>query len=60
MDCEIVDDIQRPSSSSTKKRVPPTPRNRRRAYIQNVDGDGNCLPEIFPTGTTGNFSGSHR
>lgn len=44
MDCEFVEEIPKPSTSTrTKKRVPATPRNRRRAYIQDVDGDGNCF-----------------
>ena len=44
MDYEIVEEIPKPSTSaSTKKRVPPTHRNRRRAYIRDVRGDGNCF-----------------
>ena len=45
MDCEFVDEIPKPSTSSTttKKHVPPTPQNRRRAFIKDVRGDGNCF-----------------
>ena len=40
----ITAEIRKPSSAKAKgKQLPSTPRNRRRAYIQNVDGDGNCF-----------------
>lgn len=44
MDCEIVKEIPRTlPKASTKNQVPRTPRNRRRAYIRDVRGDGNCF-----------------
>lgn len=45
MDCEFVEELPIPSTSreSSKKPIPTTPRNRRRVFIRDVLGDGNCF-----------------
>ena len=45
MDCEFVEELPIPSTSraSSKKPIPTNPRNRRRVFIRDVLGDGNCF-----------------